>query len=84
VPFKPVMRSCIEAVAGQFPHEAGTRCEIEHFHMGEHGRSEVGHFTGFLAASGQPVTILATAWRAAQLHNDRYVRLHYSSQNWKE
>src|SRR6185503_5206626 len=33
-------------------------------------------FAGFLAASGQPVTLLATEARAAQLHNDRYVRLY--------
>ena len=33
-------------------------------------------FAGFLAASGQPVTILATESRAAQLHHDRYVRLY--------
>src|SRR4029079_9385350 len=33
-------------------------------------------FAGFLAANGQPVTILATESRAAQLHNDRYVRLY--------
>jgi 2-dehydropantoate 2-reductase len=33
-------------------------------------------FAGFLAASGQPVTILATESRAAQLHSDRYVRLY--------
>jgi ketopantoate reductase len=32
-------------------------------------------FAGYLAASGQPVTILATESRAAQLHNDRRVRL---------
>src|SRR5262245_2011142 len=32
-------------------------------------------FAGYLAASGQPVTILATESRAAQLHNDRCVRL---------
>src|SRR5215212_8784374 len=33
-------------------------------------------FAGFLAASGQPVTILATQARAAQLHNERYIRLY--------
>jgi 2-dehydropantoate 2-reductase len=33
-------------------------------------------FAGFLAANGQPVTILATVSRAAQLHRDRYVRLY--------
>jgi 2-dehydropantoate 2-reductase len=33
-------------------------------------------FAGFLAASGQTVSILATESRAAQLHNDRYVRLY--------
>ncbi len=33
-------------------------------------------FAGFLAASGQPVTILATESRAAQLHNDQYVRIY--------
>ena len=32
-------------------------------------------FAGFLAASGQPVTILATESRAAQLHSDQCVRL---------
>jgi 2-dehydropantoate 2-reductase len=33
-------------------------------------------FAGFLAASGQPVTILATESRAAQLYTDRSVRLY--------
>jgi 2-dehydropantoate 2-reductase len=33
-------------------------------------------FAALLAASGQPVTILATESRAAQLYNDRYVRLY--------
>jgi 2-dehydropantoate 2-reductase len=33
-------------------------------------------FAGFLASSGQPVTILGTQSRAAQLLHDRYVRLY--------
>ena len=33
-------------------------------------------FAGFLAASGQPVAILVTESRAAQLYRDQYVRLY--------